>query len=335
MNPDKMFADAGIHLLVERAEHVDAATKTVRLSDGRQIPYDKLVLGMGASPHLPSIDGTDLQGVFTLRSLRDAEKIRAFIEENKPRRLVFVGAGFISLELATLLSTSQPGGYESTVIELLGHPLPLMLDADMAVKVQQYLEDNGLNIKLGEKVMKISGANGCVSGVELASGESIPADMVFVNAGARPNLEIAEALGLEVGRFGIKVNHFLETSNADVLAAGDCVENHHFVTRRPAPIQLRGPAVIQGRLVAKRLAGYEIPFPGVLGNSLVKLLDLYIASTGLTEEQARQENFDTVCSTVDSSSRHGMIPGVKPWTIKLVFDKNSQKLIGGQIRQRQ
>jgi NADPH-dependent 2,4-dienoyl-CoA reductase/sulfur reductase-like enzyme len=155
--------------------------------------------------------------------------------------------------------------------------------------------------------------------------------MVFVNAGAKPNLELAKKLSLEVGRFGIKVNHFLETSNADVLAAGDCVENNHFVTGRPAPIQLRGPAVIQGRLVAKRLAGYEIPFPGVLGNSLVKLLDLYISSTGLTEEQARRENFDVVCATVDSRSRHGMIPGVKPWTIKLVFDKNSQKLIGGQI----
>jgi NADPH-dependent 2,4-dienoyl-CoA reductase/sulfur reductase-like enzyme len=152
-----------------------------------------------------------------------------------------------------------------------------------------------------------------------------------MSVGARPNVEIAERMGLEIGGFGIKVNPFLETSNPDVFAAGDCIENYHFVTRKPAAIMLRGPAVIQGRLVAKRLAGYEIPFPGVLGNSIVKLLDIYIAATGLTEEQARKENLDTVCATVESRSRHGMIPGGKPWTIKLVFDKNSQKLIGGQI----
>ena len=107
--------------------------------------------------------------------------------------------------------------------------------------------------------------------------------------------------------------------------------NVHFVTKKPAPSQLRGPAVIQGRLAAKRLAGYEIEFPGILNNSMVRIFDKYVAATGLTDESAQREGFETVSVVVDSRSKHGMIPGVKPWTLKLVFDKGTQRLMGGQI----
>ncbi len=330
-NPDKMFTDNGINSIIARVESADAKAKNLKLSDGRELAYDKLVLGVGSRPFIPPLEGSGLEGVFTLRSLDDAVKIRKFLDKQKPRRLVFIGAGFISLELAALLMENQPGKYDISIVELLGHPLPLMIDAELGARVQQYLSEKGLQLRMGEKVTKILGKDGKVSGVELGSGESIPAEMVFMNVGARPNLELAKAMGLTLGRFGIKVNQFLETSNPDVLAAGDCIENIHFVTKMPAPIQLRGPAVIQGRLVAKRLAGYEIPFPGVLGASAVRLFDKYIAATGLTEEKAQQENFDTVSATVDSRSKHNMIPGKKPWTIKLVFDKESRKLLGGQI----
>ena len=142
---------------------------------------------------------------------------------------------------------------------------------------------------------------------------------------------MASEIGLEMGHYGIKVNKFLETSDPDILAAGDCVEKEHFITKQPVPGLLRGPAVIQGRLAAKRLAGFAIEFPGVLNNSACKLFDKSIASTGLTEEQAQEEGFDTVTATATSRSKHGMIPEVKPWTLKLVFDKKTQKLIGGQI----
>jgi len=331
-NPDQMFTNANINLIKARATHVDTKQKMIELSDGREVPYDKMLLAVGATQVVPQIEGRDLDGVFTLRQVPDAEKIRAFIEERKPRKMVFIGAGFISLEMATLLSASRPDYYDMTVVGRRAHPLPFMLDTEMAVNIEKYLVEKGVTMKMGEEVTKITGQDGRVSGVEVATGQVLEADMVVVGVGARANLELANEMGLEIGRYGIKVNQFLETSNPDVLAAGDCVEKIHFITKKPVGGQIRGPAVIQGRLAAKRLAGYEIAFPGVLISTAVKLFDKTIAATGLTEAQAQDsEGFETVSAVVDSRSKHGMISGTKPWTIKLVFDKKTQRLIGGQI----
>jgi NADPH-dependent 2,4-dienoyl-CoA reductase/sulfur reductase-like enzyme len=326
-----MFADAGINLIIARATHADGEKKKVTLSDGREVPYDKLLLGTGASPMIPPIEGCDLGGVFSLRSAPDALNIKKFLEEENASKLVFIGAGFTNLEVATLLASTKPNHYDVTVVELLGYPLPLMLDKEMAGQIQEYLVEKGFKMKMGQKVVKIFGQNGQVSGVELATGEKIDAQMVLLSIGVKQNLELAKDLGLEIGKFGIKVNEFLETKVSDVMAAGDCVEKQHFITKRPVAGQLRGPAVIQGRLAAKRLAGYDIEFPGVMNNSAVKLFDKSIGSVGLTEEVAQQEGFETISTTVNSRSKHGMIPGVKPWTLKLIFDRKTQKLIGGQI----
>ena len=330
-NPDKMFTDAGINVIIARVTQAQGDKKTVTLSDGREIPYDKLLLGTGASAAIPAIEGRELEGVFTLRSAPDAVKIRDFLQERKAKKLVLIGAGFTNLEVATLLCETRQGHYDVTVIEILGYPLPLMLDSDMGAKVQEHLVEKGFTMKMDQKVTKILGKNGRVSGVELASGETIEAGMVLLGVGVRQNLELAKDLGLEIGRFGIKVNTFLETSVPHVMAAGDCVEKHNFITKKPVAGQLRGPAVIQGRLAAKRLAGYEIEFPGVLNNSAVRLFDKYIGSVGLTEEEARREGFEVFSTTVTSRSKHGMIPGVKPWTLKMMFHKTSQRVIGGQI----
>jgi len=330
-NPDKMFTDGGINVIVDRVTQADGDKKTVTLSDGREIPYDKLLLGIGATPAVLPIEGHELDGVFTLRSAPDAEKIKNFLEQRKAKKLVLIGAGFTNLEVATLLCETKPDHYEVAVIEILGYPLPLMVDSDMGAQVQEHLVEKGFTMKMDQKVSKILGQNGVVSGVELASGETIEADMVLLAVGVRQNLELAKDLGLELGKFGIKVNKFLETSAPDVMAAGDCVEKYNLVTKKPVAGQLRGPAVIQGRLAAKRLAGYEIEFPGVLNNSAVRLFDKYIGSVGLTEEEARREGIEALSTTVNSRSKHGMIPGVQPWTLKLVFEKASHRVIGGQI----
>ena len=330
-NPDRMFEEAGIKVILGKVGQADPVNKTLMLADGDTIVFDKLILGLGARQMISPLDGSTLRGVFTLRTAADAANIRNYLEAEHPRKLVFIGAGYINLETASLLMASQPDYYTVTIIELMQHPLPLMLDRELAMGVQDYLEGQGLQMKMGEKAARILGKNGRVSGVELTSGEQIPADFVLIAVGATPNLELAQQLDLAIEKFGIRVNEFLETSHPDILAGGDCVEKSHFITKKPVLSMLRGPAVIQGRLMAKRLAGYAIPFPGVLNNSAVRLFDKYYASVGLTEDAARQEGFEPLATSTGSRSKHGMIPGVKPWTLKLVFDRKTQKLLGGQI----
>lgn len=326
-----MLEAPGIHVIVEEVTQVDAAEQKVYLSDGRAFDYDKLFLGMGAKSIIPPIEGINLKGVFTLRGLEDAEKIRTYMAEKNPNRLLFIGAGFISLEVASLFASLAHGGKPVTIVEMMDRPLPLMLDADMAAPVVDYLKEKGLTLLTGKKVNRIFGSAGMVTGVELDSGETLETDMVFVNVGVRPNTELGEAMGLEIGDFGIKVNAFQETSDPHILAGGDCVEKINFVTGKPEGGQLRGPAVMQGRLAAKRLAGYDIRFPGVLNAGGCQIFDLVVTATGLTEAAARRHDIETVSAAVDSRSKHGMIPGMQPWKIKLVFDRKSQVLIGGQI----
>jgi NADPH-dependent 2,4-dienoyl-CoA reductase/sulfur reductase-like enzyme len=326
-----MLQGMGVHVVQDEVTKIDTATKTVFSSNGENFPYDKLYLATGSSSFIPPIEGNDLEGVLTLRGLPDAEKIKEALAGGKKKNIVFIGAGFISMEIASLLAETAPDAFTLSVIELMDRPLPLMLDKDMADSVRTYLEEKGLHIQTGEKVEKLIGENGKVVGVQLSSGKTLDADIVFMNVGVRPNLALAKDIGLEMGQFGIKVNEFQETSDPDILAGGDCVEKIHFITKKPTPGQLRGPAVVQGRLAAKRLAGYAIGFPGVLDAGGCKMFDMTITATGLTESSAIKEGFEPVSAIVDSRSKHGMIPGMKPWKLKLVFDKNTEKLIGGQI----
>ena len=329
--PDKMLENAGINVIRDEVTKVDAKGKSILTAGGEVLTYDKLYLAMGASPFIPPIEGRDLDGVVALRGLLDAEKIQSYIAQKTVKNIVFMGAGFISMELASLLAETMGEAFCITVVELMDRPLPLMLDQDMADPVRQYLEEKGISIFTSEKVQRLTGAGNQVTGVALASGKTLDADMVFMSVGARPNTRLAEDIGLEMGQFGIKVNKFQETSDPDILAGGDCVEKINFITQKPTPGQLRGPAVIQGRLAAKRLAGFNIEFPGVVDAGGCKMFDLTITATGLTEETAAREGIETICAVVDSRSKHGMIPGMKPWKLKLVFDRASQKLIGGQI----
>ncbi|MDY6933480.1 MAG: FAD-dependent oxidoreductase [Spirochaetota bacterium] len=331
INPDKIFfQERGIKSLINKVTALDTRKKVLTLQNGDSLSYDKLLIATGAKPKVPPFPGRDLEGVYTLRSTPEAEKMKIFIEERSVKKMIIVGAGAIGLELGTLLLTTRPS-LDITVVEFLDRPLPPMLDSELALTLMEYLTQEGIRLKLGNRVERIIGKDGFVSGVELSTGEIIPADMVVLSIGVQANLELAKQIGLELGDIGIKVNKFMETSNPDIFAAGDCVQMESPITKKPIPGQNRSTAVIQGRLVAKQLAGYNIEFPGVLNNLAVKLFDKSIASVGLIEEFANKEGIKTVSSVVESRNKHKMIKGQIPWTLKLVFDKNSQKLIGGQI----
>ena len=330
VNPDSKLIDAGVKVLIDRVVRVDRKDRVAVLRGGKKLPYDKLLLGLGAVPVVPPLPGRDLEGVFILRSLHHAESIRRFITDRKPRSMAFIGAGFISLEIASLIKNADPG-CEITIIEILEQPLGTMLDPELGAKVSDYLKAAGIKLKMNQKVTELVGKNGKLSGVRLDSGETVESEVVFMNVGAKPDVDLAKDMGLKIGTHGIAINTFCETSDPNILAAGDCADNKHLITGKPNPGALRGPAVIMGRLAAKRLAGYEIPFPGLLNASACNLVDLNVASTGFSEQQAREEGFEPVCATVNSRSKHGMIPGAKPWTLKLVFDSKTKKLLGGQI----
>lgn len=321
----------GIKVIKDEVIKIDRQNKKVLTVQNNNFGYDKLYLATGSRAFMPPIPGNDLKGIVTLRELQDAEAIKKLLTQRQSRNIVFIGAGFISMEIACLVAETNPNHFNITVIELMDRPLPLMLDKDMATGVREYLEDKGLTIRTGEKVSRILGTEGSVRSIELESGETIEADVVFMSVGVRPNTQLAQDIDLEMGEFGIKVNEFQETSDPDIMAGGDCVEKINFITGKPTPGQLRGPAVVQGRLAAKRLAGYDIAFPGVLDSGGCKMFDMTITATGFTEEKAAKEGLETVSAVVDSRSKHGMIPGMKPWKLKLVFDKKSQKLLGGQI----
>ena len=329
-NPDKtFFQDRGIKSLIARATSVDTGEKVVTLEDGSTLSYDKLLIATGASPAIPPLEGIDLDGVFSLRDTTDALKIINYLEAKSITNVTVLGAGSIALELATFLLKTKPSLNVTLVIR--SRPLRTALDPEFSTKVEEYLVEKGIKLKLGENVLKILGKKGKVSGIELTSGENFDTEMVLVSMGVKTNLELAESIGLDIGRFGIKVNPYMETSVPDIFAAGDCVEKECFITKKPIAAQTRSPAVIQGRLIAKRLAGYDIKFPGVFRSLAVKLFDKSIASVGLTEVEAQKEDIETIGSTVDSSNTHKMLPGVKPCTFKLVFNKRDHKLIGGQI----
>lgn len=204
--PDKMLEGANINVVRDEVVRVDTAGKSVFVSGGTEFSFDKLFLATGSHAFVPPMEGSDLEGVMTLRGLEDAKKIKAYIEEKKPENIVLIGAGFISMELASLLAQPMTDQFHITVIELMDAPLPLMLDNDMADGVAAYLTEKGLNLLTGEKVEKLEGRNGKIEKVTLASGKQLDADMVFVNVGVRPNLELAQAIGLETGQFGILVN---------------------------------------------------------------------------------------------------------------------------------
>lgn len=328
--PDTMLENAGITLIKGKVTDVDSAQKKVVLENGEKISFDKLLLANGASPFVPKLPGLDLQGVFTLRSTPDAQAMIDYIETHKVGKLVIIGAGFIGLEVATLLKSTQTD-IDITVIGFRTHVLPQMLDKDMADKVGTYLTEQGIQVMLDRIVVQIYGEEGFVSGVKLDSDSMLEADMVLMSVGVRSNLDLAEKAGLEIGAMGIKVNEYMETSHPDIFAAGDNVENHCLITGKAIPGQLRGVAITQGRLVAKRLAGASIAFPGILNNSCVKLKDLCAAGVGLNEEQAARNNLPVAAFTVDSRSKHGMIEGAKPWTLKVLFNKETRKVIGSQI----
>ena len=324
---DSIFTEKGIKLINVIAVRIDKEKRTVTTANGNAYVYDKLVLATGAKPIIPPIPGVNLPGVFTLRTSGDAVDILNWINSKRVRDVVLLGAGAIGIEEAYLLSRQ---GLKVTVVEILGNVMPNVLDPDMAEEVQIFMEEKGVRLKLNQKAVAINGKDS-VESVTLASGEEINANMIIVSAGARCNIGLAKDLGLELGKFGLKVNEYLQTSDPNIYAGGDLIEYQDYVTGKPALGQLRPNAVIAGRVIAKNILGFNVKFPPLINAFCTKFFDRAIAGAGITELEAKKEDIEIVTAKEKSISKHSMIRGRKSYVVKLIFGKRNEKLIGGQI----
>ncbi len=293
-------------------------------------PYEKLMIATGASAVKPNIPGADLPGVFTLRSLSDGEKIREYLESKKLESAVIVGAGYVGLEMAEAFHTLA---MDVTVVELAPRPLP-NADPEMSEKVRELLLSNGVSLRLEKRVEKIS-KEGDKLFVTLDDKEEIDCDIVILSVGIKPNSELAEKAGLKLGERGaIAVDRTLQTSDPDIFSAGDCAEHYHRLLKKNVWFPLAPSANKAGRLVGENMLGAGKEFDGILGTSIVKIFDRAHASTGLTLEEAQKYSdlFGEVASvTISAEDRAGYYPGGDKIFVKLVFQTEGGKLLGGQL----
>ena len=283
---------------------IDRAAKTVSVTDldtGRQFqrPYDKLVIATGAAPVRPGIPGTELDGVYYLRTVEDGIRLKGALAAR--RRIAILGGGLVGLELGIYLAAAQT------------------------------LERHGVRLFTGTALAAIHGADGRVTAVETSDGQRVEVDGVLISIGVRPATALARACGLELGlKDGIVVDEHQRTSDPAIWACGDCVQMRHLLTGQPVYVPLGTTANKQGRVAGADLAGEEAAFPGVLGSMVTKVFELHIAATGLSLEQARAAGYDAAASLIRKRDCASYYPGGSDMHICLVVDRASGRLLGAQ-----
>ena len=331
--PESFFSRFRINMKVHHevtAIHPDQKTISVRNSKtGEEFEesYDKLILSPGAKPTQPRLPGVGIEKVFTLRTVEDTFHIKEYINKNQPKSAVLAGGGFIGLELAENLKEL---GMDVTIVQ---RPKQLMnpFDADMASFIHSEMRKHGVKLALGHTVEGFEEKDG---GIDILLKDEMPlhADMVVLAIGVTPDTHLAKDAGLELGIKGsIVVNDRMETSAPDIFAAGDAVQVKHYVTGQNALISLAGPANKQGRIIADNICGGDSRYSGSQGSSVIKVFDMTAATTGINETNARKAGLDVDTVILSPMSHAGYYPGGKVMTMKVVFEKETYRLLGAQI----
>jgi NADPH-dependent 2,4-dienoyl-CoA reductase/sulfur reductase-like enzyme/peroxiredoxin family protein/rhodanese-related sulfurtransferase/TusA-related sulfurtransferase len=317
---------------------IDVKSRSLRirnLDSGEEYSetYDKLVLSPGAEPVKPPIPGINSEGIFTLRSVPETDAIKTFVDEQKPRKAVIVGAGFIGLEMAENLHEQ---GLFVTIVEMAQQVMNVV-DYEMAAQVHQHLKTKNVEFYLQDGVAafareaRADGNQRII--ITLKSGRTIETDMVILSIGVRPESRLAREAGIEIGETGgIKVNSFLETSEKDVYAVGDAIEFINPITKQPTITYLAGPANKQGRICADNIVfGNKKEYRGSISTAIAKVFDITVASTGASEKTLNRYNIPFYSIITHGSSHAGYYPNAMPVTIKTLFDKDSGRVLGAQI----
>jgi len=311
---------------------IDTENKRVsvkNLSTGEEFTedYDRLILSPGARPTLPDVPGLESERIFTLRTVEDTLRIHDFTRSRKPASAVVAGGGYIGLEMAENLHEL---GLQVTVVQ---RPAQLLspLDADMASFVHAKFRAEGVKLKLKSSVSGFETDENGVT-VFLKDDEPLRADMVVLAVGVSPDSSLAQKAGLKLGAKGsILVNEHMQTSAEDIYAVGDAVEAMHYITGSKALIPLAGPANKQGRIAADNICGIESRYKGSQGSSIIKIFDLAAATTGINEAAAKKAGLDYEKLVLSPASHAGYYPGGKIMTIKLLYEKQSERILGAQI----
>lgn len=331
--PESFFSRFRVTMKVRHevtAIHPERNTVSVtNLETGEEFEesYDKLLLSPGAKPTQPKLPGTGISKLFTLRTVEDTFRIKEYINQKQPKSVVLAGGGFIGLELAENL---RELGMDVTIVQ---RPKQLMnpFDADMAAFIHNEMRSHGVRLALGHTVEGFEEKEGKVQ-VLLKDETPLQADMVILAIGVTPDTWLAKNAGLKLGiKDSIVVNDRMETSVPNIYAVGDAVQVKHYVTGLDALISLAGPANKQGRIAADNICGGDSRYQGSQGSSVIKVFDMTAASTGVNETNARKAGLDVDKVILSPMSHAGYYPGGKVMTMKVVFEKETYRLLGAQI----
>jgi NADPH-dependent 2,4-dienoyl-CoA reductase/sulfur reductase-like enzyme len=314
---------------------IDLNRRRVRVRDladegaaERDEPFDQLVVATGAVPSRPHVPGADAEGILGVQTLADGVTARRAVDERAPRRAVVVGGGYVGLEMAEALVRR---GLEVALVDRTEQPMAGTLDLDMGALVADALRSVGVTLYLGEAVDGFDVKDGSVHAVHTAN-RSLPADIVVLGLGVRPDSALAKQAGVAVGATGgIVTDARMETSVGGIWAAGDCVESTHRITGLPVALALGTHANKQGRVVGINATGGDVRFPGVIGTAVSKICVYEVARTGLTEYQAAEHDLDVVAATIESTTRAGYYPEAAPIKVKIVADRRGGRILGAQI----
>jgi NADPH-dependent 2,4-dienoyl-CoA reductase/sulfur reductase-like enzyme len=322
---------AGVEFLIDEVISMQTSDKTIFLKKNESISYGKLILALGSDPIVPPIPGSDLAGVCTVR--KELDYIKKINEQLKrAKNVVVVGAGFIGVEMSAEIVKN---GTQVTLVEAMDTILPLAFDADFSEIAKKLLENQGVNIRVGEMVKQINGKNGMVAEVQLKSGEIIPADMVLYAIGYRSNTELARNAGLHIGVYhGIITDDYLRTSSPDVFAVGDCAEHRDYFTHKVSRVMLASTSASEARIAGMNLYDLNIirQTKGCITIFSTVLGDVSLGAAGLTEKAAEAEGFKVVTGYFSGFDHHpSKMPGTTRQAVKLVFAKKGGLLLGAQI----
>ncbi len=312
------------------AIHPESKTVTVKnLENGKVFTesYDKLLLSPGAKPIKPGFDGIDSDKIFTLRTVEDTLKIKKYTDEQNPKSAVVVGGGFIGIEAAENL---RELGIDVTLVEA-AEQLMAPFDSDMASFIHAEVRRNGISLMLSHFVEGFEDTD-CGIDVKLKDAPTLHADMVVMAIGVTPETTLAKDAGLETGiKNSIVVNDKMETSVADIYAVGDAVQIKNFVTDTDTLVSLAGPANKQGRIAADNICGGDSHYTGGQGSSVIKIFDMTAATTGINEKTAKSMGIAADKVILSPMSHAGYYPGGKLMTMKVLFEKDSYRILGAQI----